>query len=127
MERCAFGDNQFAYQKRVGATDLVLFLICTCILAWSNGCNVLFYSTDVSGAFDNVSSVRLLQRLMDLNVSPVYVRLLESWLSTREVKVIVDGSESRSAEVNNMAYQGTCFGPLLWNTYFGGVSSVSAE
>ena len=26
-----------------------------------------------------------------------------------------------------MTYQGTCFGSLLWNTYFGGVSKVIAE
>jgi hypothetical protein len=42
---------------------------------------------------------------------------LESWLTTREQKVLVDGEKSRSVKVKSGVPQGTVLGPLMFLLY----------
>jgi hypothetical protein len=42
---------------------------------------------------------------------------LESWLATREQKVLVDGEESRSVKVKSGVPQGTVLEPLMFLLY----------
>jgi len=43
--------------------------------------------------------------------------LLESWLTTREQKILVDGEKSRSVKVKSGVPQGTVLGPLMFLLY----------
>ena len=46
------------------------------------------------------------------------MNLLASWLEDREAVVVVDGVSSEKKTLHNMVYQGTVWGPPLWNVYF---------
>eukprot|EP00969_Alexandrium_andersonii_P182986 8085360-Alexandrium_andersonii.AAC.1 len=81
----------------------------------ASGFRVAVYCADVSGAFDRVSSGRLLAKLASAGVHLRILRVLQSWLAPRSARVIVRGSESDLLDVRDMVYQGTVFGPPLWN------------
>jgi len=52
-------------------------------------------------------------------VHPLLVQVLSSWLSNRTAHVVVGGAQSVPVEMADMVYQGTVWGPPLWNTFFG--------
>jgi hypothetical protein len=56
---------------------------------------------DFSKAFDTVLHTRLLRKLDHYGVRGNIHEWLESWLTTREQKVLVVGEESRSVKVNS--------------------------
>ena len=55
----AFGRNQFAYTPERGARDALAQLVLTWLVQFGRKKKIAVYSSDVSGAFDNVNSRRL--------------------------------------------------------------------
>ena len=47
------------------------------------------------------------------------VLVLANWLEPRTARVVVQGSVSDPVSMDNMVYQGTVLGPILWNVYYG--------
>ena len=88
------------------------------------GYRVGIYCSDVSGAFDRVSAKRLLARLRSNGVHPRFLRLFESWLSSRTARVNVAGASSPEFTMSDMVYQGTVWGPPLWNVFVADASNV---
>ena len=115
----AFGATQFAYRKKHGSRDAVALYVLSWIHALNAGCKVGVYCSDVSGAFDRVSSERLLLKLSSLNLDVKLIEVIRSWLRDRSGYVVVAGTKSRRMPLRNMVYQGTVWGPSLWNTFFG--------
>ena len=76
------------------------------------------YCSDVASAFDRVSSFKLLQKLRRSVIHPMIVQVIADWLVGRRGEVIVQGSSSDSFPLSNMTYQGTVWGPPLWNLFF---------
>ena len=76
------------------------------------------YSADVSAAFDRVHSGILIMKLHNAGVHPDVVEVVRDWLSGRSGKVIVGGASSDTIEMLNMVFQGTTWGPPLWNLHF---------
>eukprot|EP00969_Alexandrium_andersonii_P293503 12973370-Alexandrium_andersonii.AAC.1 len=114
----AFGPSQFAYCPGRGARDAILVFLLTWLSALATGHRVAVYCSDVSGAFDKVSTHRLLGKLHASQLHPKILRLLSSWLEPRSAKVIIKGSFSSEIAMSDMVYQGTVFGPPLWNVFF---------
>eukprot|EP00959_Pyramimonas_sp_CCMP1952_P032441 681062-Pyramimonas_sp.AAC.1 len=81
----------------------------------SEGKVIALYCSDVSGAFDRVSANRLLLKLRSAKVHPQMYNVLKSWLRARTGSVVVQGAVSEPVVMRDMAYQGTVFGPPLWN------------
>ena len=79
---------------------------------------VALYCSDVSGAFDRVNSEKLIAKLKSKGVSPNMINVFISWLGERTAFVVVDGCKSTPAVIKNMVYQGTVWGPPLWNVFF---------
>ena len=52
----SIGENQFAYTKKRGARDAILFLVLPWLAAFREKASVALYMSDVSGAFDRVSA-----------------------------------------------------------------------
>ena len=48
----------------------------------------------------------------------------KSWLRTRQAHVLIAGTGSDSLDLTNMVFQGTVWGPTLWNLYFGDAACV---
>ena len=121
----AFGPNQFAYTKERGCKDALALNTLQWLWAFNSGKQVGVYCSDVSGAFDRVETGRLLNKLRALGVGDKLLKLVGSWLEDREAVVIVDGRCSKKARLTNMVYQGTVWGPPLWNSYFGDARRAS--
>ena len=51
-------------------------------------------------------------------VSDQILKVLKSWLEIRKSVVLVGGQASRERTLSNMVYQGTVWGPPLWNSFF---------
>ena len=124
LERFAFGDAQFAYRKHHGARDAVLYYVLSWIGGLNVGSKIGVYASDVQGAFDKVDSELLLRKLASFNLDARILAVVRSWLRERRGLVIVNGCFSRPIRLFNMVYQGTVWGPTLWNAFFGDCTAV---
>jgi hypothetical protein len=85
---------------------------------------VLLYCSDVSGAFDRVSSDRLVRKLFISGMHPKLFKLLCHWLHGRKSCVNVRGKQSGWNTLSNQVYQGTVLGPTLWNIFFADIGTA---
>ena len=114
----AYGPNQFAYTPELGSRDAIAHLVMELIYGFMQKLKFLIYCSDVSGAFDKVDAEQMVRELRQKGVHPVLVAVLESWLRDRTAVVNVAGGRSAVSRLANMVYQGTCWGPALWNVYY---------
>ena len=114
----ALGENQFAYQKERGSRDAVAFLTLTWLREMASRKRVAVYCSDVAGAFDRVDAKRLVEKLRASGMDESIVRVLDSWLRKRSAKVVVEGKCSKDMSLEDMVFQGTVLGPVLWNAFF---------
>ena len=121
----AYGPNQWAYRRLRGCKDALAYNAVQWVWQLHCGNKVGLYCSDVSGAFDRVRSERLLQKLASLGVRGRLLRLLASWLDYRDAVVVVNGARSEPVELHNQVYQGTVWGPPLWNCYFADARHVA--
>ena len=91
------------------------------------GHKIALYCSDVSGAFDRVPTDRLLAKLRNSGAHPKLVNEIESWLGERNASIVVDGTASKHFCINNSVYQGTTWGPPLWNHFYGDAKHVIQE
>ena len=112
------GENQFAYKKERGARDALAFLVLTWLSGFFRKVKFALYCSDVSGAFDRVRCDRLLQKLRAKGVCERWLALFGSWLRERPAKVAVNGEFSDEMKLRDMVFQGTVWGPTLWNVFY---------
>ena len=113
-----YGPRQFAYMKGRGHRDALLANILQWLWWLETGNVVGLYCSDVSGAFDRVDRELLTRKLRSSGLSPCLVRVLESWLDDRVAEVVVGGQAAAPAPLRNSVYQGTVWGPPLWNLHY---------
>ena len=118
----AFGDNQFAYRSGRGCRDALALLVMSWITSFSNREKIAVYCSDVAGAFDRVSTARLLDKLRNTGMHFRLVNIIGSWLEQRRANVIVGGTQSKDLTLENMVYRGTVLGPILWILFFADAS-----
>ena len=123
-ETCAFGRTQWAFQKRLGCRDLICVLVARWLLAFQERRKVGVYLSDISGAFDRVHRPRLLRKLRRAGLNERFLNFFANYLDIREAVVIVGGASSALFHLQDMVYQGTVLGPLLWNIFFADVSDA---
>ena len=114
----SIGENQFAYCKQRGSRDALLYLVLCWLHSFLRKNRVALYCSDVSGAFDKVSAPRLLQKLAARGMPDDILAVIKSWLRDRRGKVVVTGAHSEDVVLRNQVFQGTVWGPMLWNTYY---------
>ena len=112
------GPNQFAYLPEKGARDALAVMVCTWLLGFQQGQKFGLYCSDVSGAFDKVDAQRLLAKLRGKGFRLDMLQVIASWLRKRTAHVVVGGARSQSMELINQVFQGTVWGPSLWNLFF---------
>ena len=121
----AYGNNQWAFRPKRSHTDLVALLINSWLLALEDGHKVGIYLSDISGAFDRVFSPYLLRKLHRAGVNDSFLQLLADYLHNRKGVIIVNGVFSDEFVLDNMVYQGTVLGPILWNIFFSDIHEVA--
>ena len=112
------GPNQFAYLPEKGARDALAVMVTTWLLGLQSGQKFGLYCSDVSGAFDRVDADRLKRKLEAKGFREDMFRVIASWLRQRTAHVIVGGAQSHPMELLNQVFQGTVWGPPLWNLFF---------
>ena len=117
LKSVAYGSNQFAYMPQRGARDALAHIVMVWQRAIAKGSKVAAYCSDVFGAFDRVSVDRLISKLKAKRVNKVIIDVLTSWLRSRRAHVVVGGSRSEEFTLSDMVFQGTVWGPPLWNTF----------
>ena len=123
------GNYQFAYRAEHGARDALAYAILKWLSLFAEGKKVGVHLADVSGAFDRVSTPRLLQKLRAKKVPEplVTVKVISSWLRQRQAVVAVAGKRSKPMLISNSVYQGTVWGPPLWNIYYEDTQLASSK
>ena len=114
----SIGQSQFAYTKERGARDAVAYLVLSWLMAFKEKASIALYMSDVSGAFDRVSAPRLLAKLRARGMPEDVVDVIQSWLRKRTAHVIVGGKQSEAICLEDMVFQGTVWGPPLWNAFY---------
>ena len=108
--------NQFAYQKRLGTVDALVYNLdkWTQMLDCKNTVAVNVVFKDFSKAFNCMQPEVLLKRLQDLNVTNNMIRLCNSFLSERKQRVRISDKTSDYLPVDVGVPQGTISGPFFW-------------
>ena len=114
----SIGENQFAYRKERGARDALAYLMLAWLAAFREKASIALYMSDVSGAFDRVSVARLMSKLRARGAPEDILAVIESWLRKKRAHVIVSGEQSEAMCLEDMVFQGTVWGPPLWNTHY---------
>ena len=117
----AFGDSQFAFRKRRGCADLVFLLMCSWLRDFQLRRKIGIFLSDISGAFDRVDTEKLFKKLRRTGVCEPLLVLVADYLGPRRAQVGVDGELSFEFTLQNMIFQGTVWGPSLWNVFFSDV------
>ena len=112
-------DHQYGFRKKRSTGDAVLKFSNNCLSAFEAGeyCVTLFL--DLSRAFDCVSHPILLHKLKNAyGFDYLSLRLIESYLSNRQQRVVAGDTVSGSLLVNRGVPQGSILGPLLFLIFF---------
>ena len=75
-----YGPQQYAYSKGRGCRDALLTFTLRILSAFLRRQKVGTYFADVAGAFDRVSSERLLWKLKTVGAGPRFQALAKAWL-----------------------------------------------
>ena len=80
--------------KRRGYRGVLMVNVCSWLLLMEQGLAVGVFCSDVSGAFDRVSRIRLCDKLEATGLHPDAVGFLASWLEDRIFQVVLGGASS---------------------------------
>ena len=100
----------------------MLLYIASRLAMLNDGMKLGVYCSDVSGAFDRVSAARLFCKLSAFGFHRDLFGMVQSWLRDREAFALVAGNRSAGSVLSNMVYEGTVWGPPLWNDFVGDAS-----
>ena len=78
---------------------------------------------DISKAFDKVWHEGLISKLKFIEIKGTLLKWLESYLSNRFERVVVEGTNSNSEKVNAAVPQGSVLGPLLFLIYINDITN----
>ena len=99
------------------STLSALDLLTSCIqTAWSSrkNCVILMLSLDISGAYDHVSTERLLWILQRKGLPEWVIKYVKNFMQGRRTRVAFDGYESEWVQTNSGIPQGSPISPILF-------------
>ena len=115
LEKCGlFSDFQYGFRSSRSTADL-LTVVCDRIdRAFNRSGATQTVALDISKAFDRVWYASLLHRLKSYGIPGQTFGLISSFLSNRQLQVVLDGKSSQEYPVNAGVAQGSILGLTLF-------------
>ena len=108
-------NNHFGARKQRSAEQALILLQEHIYNAWRRKKVLSLISFDVKGAYNGVFKDRLTQRLRARGMSPVLVRWIDAFCSSRTAKIVVNGETSQSFSLSQAGLpQGSPLSPILF-------------
>jgi hypothetical protein len=117
-------EGQYGCHKRRSCIDAVAVLMNRTEQAWQGKeiAGALFM--DVKSAFNNISKAHLEKRMETLGLEPDLIRWTDSFISDRQIKLVLDGETGDVSPVDTGIPQGSPVAPILFVTYLSGIFDV---
>ena len=118
LEKCGlFSDSQYGFRSYRSTADLLTVVSDRIARVFSKSGATEAVALVIFRAFDRVCHSGLLHKLKDYGISGPIFRPISSFLSSRQVRVVLDGNSSQEYPVNVGVPQGFIPGPTLFLLY----------
>ena len=118
LEKCGlFSDFQYGFRSFRSTADLLTVISHRIARAFNRSGATRAVALDISKVFDRVWHAGLLHKLKSYGISGQIFGLISSFLSNRQLRVVLDGKSSQEYPVNVGVPQGSILGPTLFLLY----------
>jgi hypothetical protein len=114
-------EGQYGCCKRRSCIDAVAVLMNRTQQAWGRKKIAGMLFMDVKSALNNVSKAHLGKRMEDLELAPDLIGWTHSFMTDRQVKIVLDGETGQAHPVDTGIPQGSPEAPILFVTYLSGI------
>ena len=125
LEKCGlFSDFQCGFRSSRSTSDLLTVVPGRIARAFNRSGATRAVALDISKAFDRVWHAGFLHKLRSYGISGQLFGLISSFLSNRQLRVVLDGKSSQEYPVNAGVPQGYILGLTLFLLYINGLPDV---
>ena len=112
-----FSDFQYGFRSSQSTTDLLTVVSDRIARLFNSSGATQAVALDISKAFDRVWHAGLLHKLKFYGISGQIFGFISSFLSNRQLRVVLDGKSSQDYPVNAGIPQGSILGPAPFLLY----------
>ena len=117
-------DSQWGFRKGMSTITAVLSLTHEWLSLLDHNQEICCIFFDFKKAFDSIPHASLMAKLELLHLSPFILSWLDSYLTKRQQRVVINGVSSESITVVSGVPQGSVLGPLLFLIYIDSISQI---
>ena len=113
-ENGLFSDSQYGFRSSRSTADLLTVITERVNRALDKQGETRLVALDISKAFDRVWHSGLLHKLRSYGISGKIFEFIDSFLSDRKLKVVLDGQHSSTCSITSGVPQGSILGPIIF-------------